>query len=76
VVVKVRGGEVTSTVKLEAVYKYEFGAMLGRSDTKLAVERTIKQRKPGASSGGKSSLPEGVLPDFDDSEDLPDTWSY
>ena len=76
VVVKVRGGEVTSTVKLEAVYKYEFGAMLGRSDTKLAVERTIKQRKPGASSGGKSSLPEGVLPDYDDSEDLPDTWSY
>ena len=74
VVVKVRGGEVTSTVKLEAVYKYEFGAMLGRSDTKLAVERTIKQRKPGVSGG--SNLPEGVLPDYDDSEDLPDTWSY
>lgn len=74
--VAVRGDGVTSTVKLEAKYKYEFGALLRQSDTKIAVERTIKVRSPkpgGVSAPGDG---EGDLPDEEGVVDPEDAWSY
>lgn len=74
--VMVRGDGVTSTVKLEAMYKYEFGALLRQQDTKLAVERTIKVGKPKAGGfdpppvdGNPGGGEEGVV-------DPEDSWSY
>jgi Flp pilus assembly protein TadG len=74
--VMVRGDSVTSKVKLEARYQYEFGVLLRQQDTKLAVERTIKVRKP--KPGGFDTPPadgnpgggeEGVV-------DPENSWSY
>jgi len=72
--VAVRGDGVTSTVKLEAKYKYEFGALLRQSDKKLVVERTIKQRPPGA--GGGSGNFKGELPETDEPDEDPHNWSH
>jgi hypothetical protein len=75
--VAVRGDGVTSTVKIEARYKYEFGALLRQSDTKLAVERTIKVRKP--KPGGFDMPGEGEDDGGEDEEGLvdpEDAWSY
>lgn len=72
--VAVRGDGVTSTVKLEAKYKYEFGALLRQSDKKLVVERTIKQRTPGA--GGGSGNFKGKLSETDEPDEASEDWSH
>jgi Flp pilus assembly protein TadG len=77
VIVKVQGSDVSSTVKLEVQYKHEFGSLFNRQGTKLAVERTIANRKPKSNgSPPKGDFPpEGMILD-DASGDLPETWSY
>ena len=77
VVVKVQGGDVSSTVKLEVQYKHEFGSFLKLESTKLAVERTIANRKPksNASPAKGDFSPGGDLLE-DASGDLPEGWSY
>lgn len=73
--VAVHGDGVTSTVKIEAKYKYEFGALLRQSDTKIAVERTIKVRSP---KPGGIGAPETGPGDSDEEGlvDPEDAWSY